>query len=46
MYCRGCGALLNEKAEICVKFGCCTLNGREYYRKCGAKTTENQQRVV
>ena len=43
MYCRNCGALVNDKAEICVKCGCRPLNGTEYCQECGARTTEKQE---
>ena len=46
MYCRNCGELLNDKAEICVKCGCRPLNGNEYCQECGAKTTEKQEMCV
>lgn len=43
MYCRNCGALVNDKAEICVKCGCRPLNGTEYCQECGARTSEKQE---
>ena len=43
MYCRNCGALVNDKAEICVKCGCRPLNGNEYCQECGARTSEKQE---
>lgn len=46
MYCRNCGELLNDKAEICIKCGCRPLNGNEYCQECGAKTTEKQEMCV
>ncbi len=46
MYCRNCGAPVNDKAEICVKCGCRPLNGNEYCQECGALTTENQEMCV
>ena len=46
MYCRVCGALLNEKAEICVKCGCRPLNGNEYCQECGARTTDKQEMCI
>lgn len=46
MYCRVCGAVLNEKATICVKCGCNPLNGDEYCQECGAKTTEKQEMCI
>lgn len=46
MYCRNCGELLNDKAEICTKCGCRPLNGNEYCQECGAKTTEKQEMCV
>lgn len=42
-YCRNCGSLVNERAEICVKCGCRPLNGDEYCQECGAQTTERQE---
>ncbi len=46
MYCRICGELLNDKAEICIKCGCRPLNGNEYCQECGAKTTEKQEMCI
>lgn len=46
MYCRNCGALLNDKAEICVKCGCRPLNGDEYCQECGAKTTQKLEMCI
>ena len=46
MYCRNCGELLNDKAEICVKCGCRPLNGNEYCQECGARTTNKQEMCV
>ena len=46
MYCRNCGALVNDKAEICVKCGCRPLNGTEYCQECGAKTSEKQEMCI
>lgn len=46
MYCRVCGAFLNDNAEICVKCGCRPLNGKEYCQECGAKTTEKQEMCI
>lgn len=46
MYCRNCGALVNDKAEICVKCGCRPLNGNEYCQECGAVTTEKQEMCI
>lgn len=46
MYCRNCGELLNDKAEICVKCGCRPLNGNGYCQECGTKTTEKQEMCV
>lgn len=43
MYCRNCGELLNDKAEICIKCGCRPLNGNEYCQECGARTTDKQE---
>lgn len=42
MYCRSCGALLDGKAEICVKCGCRPEKGTEYCPKCGARAREKQ----
>lgn len=46
MYCRNCGAALNDKAEICVKCGCRPLRGNDYCQECGARTTEAQEMCV
>lgn len=46
MYCRVCGASLNDKAEICIKCGCRPLNGKEYCQECGAKTMDKQEMCV
>lgn len=46
MYCRNCGALVNDKAEICVKCGCRPLNGTEYCQECGARTSEKQEMCI
>ena len=43
MYCRNCGSLLNDKADICIKCGCRPLNGTEFCQECGAKTNEKQE---
>src|SRR4051794_18035946 len=46
MYCRNCGAVLNDKAEICVKCGCRPLNGNEYCQECGARTNQKQEMCI
>ncbi len=46
MYCRVCGSLINEKAEMCVKCGCRPLNGNEHCQECGSKTTEKQELCI
>ena len=46
MFCRVCGAEINDAAEICVKCGCRPLNGTEYCQVCGAKTTSQQELCV
>lgn len=46
MYCRNCGATINDKAEICVKCGCRPLNGNKYCNECGTQTTENQEMCI
>ncbi len=43
MYCRNCGTLLNNKAEVCVKCGCRPLNGNNYCQECGAETSYKQE---
>ena len=43
MYCRVCGAQVNENAEICTKCGCRPLTGNEYCQECGEKTNEKQE---
>lgn len=46
MYCRNCGGLINDKADICMKCGCRPLNGDEFCQECGAETTEKQEVCV
>ena len=43
MYCRNCGSICNDKAEICIKCGCRPLNGNEYCQECGSDTNERQE---
>lgn len=42
MYCRNCGAMVNDKAVICVKCGCRPTNGDNYCQSCGARTVVKQ----
>ena len=46
MFCRVCGAEINDAAEICVKCGCRPFNGTEYCQTCGAQTTAQQELCV
>lgn len=46
MYCRVCGSLVNDKADICLKCGCRPLNGNAYCQECGAATTEKQELCI
>lgn len=46
MYCRNCGALVNDRADICLKCGCRPLNGNAYCQECGTETTEKQELCV
>lgn len=46
MYCRNCGAFVNDKAEICVKCGCRPLSGTRYCQECGARTVEKQEMCI
>lgn len=43
MYCRNCGSVVNEKAEVCIKCGCRPTNGNSYCQECGAITNANQE---
>ncbi len=43
MYCRNCGSVTNEKAEVCIKCGYRPLNGGNYCQECGAVTNANQE---
>lgn len=43
MYCRECGSVVNDKAEICVKCGCRPNAGHSYCQECGAPTKEKQE---
>lgn len=46
MYCRVCGSVVNDKADICLKCGCRPLNGNAYCQECSAETTEKQELCV
>lgn len=46
MYCRNCGAEINDKAEICVKCGCRPLSGTQFCQECGSKTSDKQEMCV
>ena len=46
MFCRVCGAEVNNASEICVKCGCRPFNGTEYCQVCGAKTLSQQELCV
>lgn len=43
MYCRNCGSVVNENAEVCIKCGCRPTNGNSYCQECGAITNANQE---
>lgn len=43
MYCRECGSVVNDKAEICVKCGCRPNIGHSYCQECGSPTKEKQE---
>ncbi len=43
MYCRNCGSVTNEKAEVCIKCGCRPMNGDNFCQECGAMTNANQE---
>ncbi|NLP37987.1 MAG: TM2 domain-containing protein [Firmicutes bacterium] len=43
MYCRNCGAAVNEKAEVCMSCGVRPLNGNKFCQECGAETSEKQE---
>ena len=40
MYCRECGSVVNDKAEICVKCGCRPNIDHSYCQECGSPTKE------
>lgn len=42
MYCRNCGAAIDDKAVVCMHCGCRPLDGNKYCPNCGAMTTEKQ----
>lgn len=46
MYCKNCGAVLNDSAEFCIKCGLRPLNGNAYCQACGAETTPKQELCV
>ena len=35
MYCKNCGALMNDNASVCVKCGCAKGTGTSYCPNCG-----------
>lgn len=43
MYCRTCGSLMNDNAEICVKCGVRKNIDTEYCQACGGKTHFNME---
>lgn len=43
MYCKHCGSLVSEKAEICPKCGCKPLSGDSFCQFCGTKVNKGQQ---
>ena len=46
MYCKHCGALLNERAEMCVNCGCRPLTGNRFCQHCGVSITDKQDMCV
>ena len=42
MYCRNCGAEMDDKAAICVKCGFAKGKGTAYCQNCGEQTSEGQ----
>lgn len=42
MYCRNCGAEMDDKADICVKCGFKKGKGLSYCQNCGEQTSEGQ----
>ena len=46
MYCRNCGSVVNDRAEVCIKCGCHPTNGSSYCQECGAVTNEKQEICV
>lgn len=46
MYCRNCGATLDDKAEFCIKCGVRPLSANAYCQECGTETTAQQEICV
>jgi len=42
MYCRNCGAEMDDRAAICVKCGFAKGKGTSFCQNCGAQTSEGQ----
>ncbi|MBQ7160151.1 MAG: zinc-ribbon domain-containing protein [Clostridia bacterium] len=42
MFCRNCGAELNENADFCVKCGASKGKGENFCQNCGSPTNSNQ----
>lgn len=43
MYCRTCGAKMNDNATICVKCGCKRFVGNNFCPVCGSRTSAEQK---
>lgn len=43
MFCRNCGAEINEKAEFCVGCGCKPFSNNKFCQECGVETNEKQE---
>ena len=43
MYCKTCGAKMNDNAAICVKCGCKKFVGNHFCPVCGSRTSEDQK---
>ncbi len=42
MYCRNCGAKMDDNATMCVKCGCMKYVGTSFCPHCGTRTTDAQ----
>ena len=43
MFCRNCGAEINDKAEFCIDCGCRPFSDNKYCQECGSQTTAKQE---